>query len=409
MDSRLALQSALEPGRATHELSAVWDRFEWAGSNLVAAEVTRVHERGSAYSLELDLYLTGSNGSGPMRVLGEFVPGDIEDRLNSLHKELRRGAKGRLGSVGEGLAGVPSLQLLVRRPGLDRRLPVLDLLHRPDIAAKVLSSYFEGERVHIELIAHRLEEHAIIRAYSGVASLIVKGYEGRSDLPERVISWATALRARGQSGVAVPAPLGLLASHRALVWEDGGGTESSQWGPVGTSVDLEAIGGALRWLHGVSLRDLPIHDVAVELVALARSQRLLEAGWPELAAYVSPTMVYQAAGLVALESRPLATVHGNAHPGHFLFGEHGVSILGLDSLSVGEPAIDLGNCAAYLQIASKSGGDAQLHLGYQSRQDLIDRACTWRDAALFRLGVQLALSTDRAEQGRRILTELTER
>jgi aminoglycoside phosphotransferase (APT) family kinase protein len=118
-------------------------------------------------------------------------------------------------------------------------------------------------------------------------------------------------------------------------------------------------------------------------------------------------MVYLAAGLVALESRPLATVHGDAHPGQFILNKGGAAILGLESLSVGEPAIDLGNYGAYLKIVGRSDGDAQLHEGYQSHQDLIDRAGTWRDAALFRLGVQLALSTDRAEQGRRILIDLS--
>jgi hypothetical protein len=84
-------------------------------------------------------------------------------------------------------------------------------------------------------------------------------------------------------------------------------------------------------------------------------------------------------------------------------------IVGLESLSVGEPAIDLGNYGAYLKIAGRADSDAYLHAGYQSHQDLIDRSGTWRDAALFRLGVQLTLSTDRAEQGRQILTELAAR
>jgi aminoglycoside phosphotransferase (APT) family kinase protein len=199
----------------------------------------------------------------------------------------------------------------------------------------------------------------------------------------------------------------LLAGHRAVVWSEAEGAENSQWTPVGDLDDLAAIGRALRWLHDVPQHNLPIHDVAAELVVLARSQRLLEAGRPDLAALVSSTMVYLAAGLVALESRPLATVHGDAHPGQFLVDPDGAAILGLESLSVGEPAIDLGNYAAYLKIAGR--WDGELHAGYHSHQDLIDRAATWRDAALFRLGVQLALSTDRAGQGRQILTDLAAR
>lgn len=409
MDSRLALQCALEPGRVTHELGARWDRFEWAGSDLVAAEVARVHERGDAYYLELDLYLASSNGSGPMRVLGEFVPGDVEGRVTSLRRELRRGAKTSLGFGGGGLAAIPPLQLLVRRPGLDRRLPVLDLLHRPETADSVLSPYLRAGNATIDLIEHRLEERAVLRARSGGDRLILKGYDTRSELPERILSAATTLRKRAPSGVTIPTPLGLLASHRAVAWSEADGAENSQWTPVGGLDDFEAVGRALRWLHDVPQHNLPIHDVAAELVVLARSQRLLEAGWPDLATLVSSTMVYLAAGLVALESRPLATVHGDAHPGQFLLNKDGAAILGLESLSVGEPAIDLGNYGAYLKIAGRSDNYARIHAGYQSRQDLIDRAGTWRDAALFRLGVQLALSTDRAEQGRQILTDLAAR
>ncbi|HUP16231.1 MAG TPA: phosphotransferase [Acidimicrobiia bacterium] len=408
MDPRLALQCALEPGRVTHELGARWDRFEWAGSDLVAAEVARVHERGDAYYLELDLYLTSTNGSGPTRVLGEFVQGDVEDRLNSLRKELRREAKSSLEFGDRGLAAVAPLQLLVRRPGLDRHLPVLDLLHRPETAAGVLSPHLRAGKATIELIEHRLEERAVLRACAGGDRLIVKGYDIRSELPERIVSVAASLRKRARPGVTVPTPLGLLASHRAVVWSKVDGTENSPWTSVGDLDDFEAVGRALRWLHDVPYNNLPIHDVAAEMVTLARSQRLLEAGWPDLAALVSSTMVYLAAGLVALGSRPLATVHGDAHPGQFIVNKDGAAILGLESVSVGEPAIDLGNYGAYLKIAGILDGDAHLHVGYQSHQDLIDRACTWRDAALFRLGVRLALTTDRAELGRRILTELTE-
>jgi hypothetical protein len=305
------------------------------------------------------------------------------------------------------LAAVPALQLLVRRPGLDRRLPLLDLLHRPETATQVLSPYFGGGKVDIDLIGHRLEEKAILRACSGGSCLILKGYDTRSELPERIMSLAAYLKRRARPGRAVPGPIGLLASHRAVVWDEPAGAENSQWSPVGGVDDIEAIGGALRWLHEVPQRNLPIHDVAAELVVLARSQRLLEAGWPALAAFVSTTMVYLAGGLVALESWPFATVHGDAHPGQFVVRDGGVAILGVESFSVGEPAIDLGNYGAYLTIAGRADTDAHLHAGYQSHQDLIDRASAWRDAGLFRLGVQLALSTDRADQGRRILVDLS--
>jgi hypothetical protein len=284
---------------------------------------------------------------------------------------------------------------------------VLELLHRPETAASVLTPYLRAGNATIDLIEHRLEERAVVRARSGGARLILNGYDTRSALPEKVISVAANLRKRARPGVTVPTPLGLLASHRAVVWSEADGPKNSQWTPVGDLDDFEAVGRALRWLHDMPQHNLPIHDVAAELVVLARSQRLLEAGWPDLAALVSSTMVYLAAGLVALESRPLATVHGDAHPGQFILNKGGAAILGLESLSVGEPAIDLGNYGAYLKIAGRSDGDAQLHEGYQSHQDLIDRAGTWRDAALFRLGVQLALSTDRAEQGRRILIDLS--
>jgi aminoglycoside phosphotransferase (APT) family kinase protein len=409
MDSRLALQSALEPGRVTQELGARWDRLEWAGSDLVAAEVARVHERGDAYYLELDLYLTSTIGSGPTRALGEFVQGDVEHRLDSLRKEMRRGVKTGPGFGERGLAAVPPLQLLVRRPGFDRSLPVLDLLHRPEMAARVLAPYLRAGNAAIDLIEHRLEERAVLRARSGGSRLILKGYDRRSELPERIITVAANLSRRARPGVTVPTPLGLLANHRAVVWSEADGAENSQWTPVGGVDDVETVGRALRWLHIVPRHNLPVHDVAAELVVLARSQRLLEAGRPELAALVSSTMVYLAAGLVALESRPLATVHGDAHPGQFLINQDGTVIVGLESLSVGEPAIDLGNYGAYLKIAGRADSDAYLHAGYQSYQDLIDRSGTWRDAALFRLGVQLALSTDRAGQGRQILTELAAR
>ncbi|MBA2726419.1 MAG: phosphotransferase, partial [Actinobacteria bacterium] len=405
---RLALQGALEPGRVADELRARWEHFDWVGSSLIAADVTRVHEREDAYSLELDVEVTDAGKPTRLRLLAEIVPDDVEDRLESSLQQLRRGSRGQLGPEAEGLAAVPALQMVVRRPGLDRRLPVLDLLHRPKRAAKALSHYFEGEGVDVELLGHRLDKRATLRARCGPTSLIVKGYKARSDLPEAIISWATALGQQRGSGPAVPAPLGLLESRRAVVWEDLGSTGNSEWGPVGKPEEIEAVGGALRWLHRVDDLDLPAYDVAAELDVLDRSQRLLEAGRPQLSASTLPTMVRVAAGLIALEGSSAATIHRDAHPGQFVFGADRVSIIDFDSLTIGEAAIDLGNYAAYLRIAGASDGEIMLHIGYQSRQNLIDRAGTWRDAALFRLGAQLALTTDRADLGRGILAELSQ-
>lgn len=398
-----ALRAVLQPGRLTHELSACWDGFEGLGGDLVHADVTRVVEREGEYNLQVALQVRGTGGSTEVMLLGELVAGDVEERARSAAAQLGRSSRGQWTAGSTGLVAIPGLRLLVRRPGFDRRLPVLDLLYRPDRAEAALQPYLAGG-LSVELLGHRLRKRATLRVAGAGGSVIVKGYKARSDLPEQILAWAEKLRRA--SAPLIPAPLGLLVGRRAVVWEDVGVTPRDEWEPGHALPNVEAVGAVLRELHGAGEPNLPRHDAGSEVGVLTQAHRLLAAGRPELAGDSVGVMVRISAALLAMATPPTASVHRDAHPGQFLDSARGLVVIDLDSFSLGEPALDLGNFAAYMKISGMEADEHRLHRGYGSDQAIIDRSATWRDASLFRLGVQLALTTDRAELGQRILEGL---
>lgn len=403
---RSALQAVLEPGRLADELRICWDRLDWIDSRLVSAEVSRVLEREGDYTLELELAVSGDRGPGREHLLAEIAHGDLDARIRAATVQLQRRSRGQLGPIPSGLAAVPALRLIVRQPGLDRRLPILDLVHRPKRAQAVLFPYGFGKGVEVRLLGHRLGKRAMLRAVHGNRTVVIKGYKTRSELPEQTLGWAEDLNLSAPTHVAMAIPLGLLSDRRAVVWEDIGVSANHEWGEVGEPEFIQSIGAALRWLHGNELKELPVHDARSEIEVLSRSQRLLAAGRPRVAADTAAVMRRIAWNLEAMLEVPRAPVHRDAHPGQFIGGRDRLTIIDLDSLSLGEPAMDLGNYAAYLRIAGVPGDEVSLHDGYGSTPSIMERSRTWRQASLFRLGAQLALTTDRVDLGIRVLADL---
>jgi len=153
------------------------------------------------------------------------------------------------------------------------------------------------------------------------------------------------LRADGRAPVAFPgAPRVLRHEGGLTVYEAMPGTplrecERAPW--------MEAVAGAMARLHATRL-DLPAHDLDLEardLRAAAETAAAIGADPGDLADRVL-------AALAGVEPAS-ATIHGSFHDDQVLVGDHGVTLLDLDSAAIGHPLFDVGEFASYLTAAGE--------------------------------------------------------
>jgi hypothetical protein len=183
------------------------------------------------------------------------------------------------------------------------------------------------------------------------------------------------LRADGRRPVTLPGTPPVLQYRPGLtVYEEVPGTplrecERAPW--------MEAVAGALARLHATRV-DLPAHDMALEardLRAAAETAAAIGADPGDLAERL----------LAALADVPpaTATIHGSFHDDQVLVGDHGVTLLDLDSAAIGHPLFDVGEFASYL---TATGED-------EARGRFLEACGAGRDALLFESAALLRWSS----------------
>jgi hypothetical protein len=183
------------------------------------------------------------------------------------------------------------------------------------------------------------------------------------------------LRADGRAPVAIPGTPRVLR-HRpgVTVYEEVPGTplretDRTPW--------MEAVAEALARLHATRL-DLPAHDLAAEagdLRAAAETAAAIGADPGDLADRLL-------AALTGVEPAT-ATIHGSFHDDQVLVGEHGVTLLDLDSATIGHPLFDVGEFASYLTATGQ----------LEARGRFLEACGAGRDALLFEAAALLRWSS----------------
>lgn len=300
-------------------VSSVRDTIEGHGLTLV-----RAHPRPD----RLHLDLTDPAGH---RVIGQWIADP--DTAQSIARATAAVAPGR--------ARLLAPHLVLQDGGADRRLRAL----APLVAAGA------------ELVVHRPERRAVVRTGHGQDLTFTKIV--------RASRTADLVRRMGQAA-AVP---GLRAPQVVAADEDAGTIRMSTL-PGRTLHDLLAeavpagvaheIGRAVRTLHSAGDVDgVPRHDLGAEvdttrgLLALARTHHALEARTidaleRDAARAVS---VIVAAGRVEESS----LLHRDLHDKQLLVDGTAVGMLDVDTLGVGDAALDLGNLLAHLDLRVRQG------------------------------------------------------
>ena len=208
----------------------------------------------------------------------------------------------------------------------DRRLPGLGaLLARP------------GAR----LVGHRFGRRAVVALPDRFAKAV------RPSRVERVVA-----RARAAEGLAD----GFVVPRVRSVDPPTGVVELApiRGGPL-RAHDLGALRAALDRLHAKPAPPgLPEHDAAREAEVLRMWIARLEPWAPDLAAALGRAAELVVASLLDGAGPADAPVHGDLHDGQVLVDGDRIGMLDFDALSRGEPARDLGNLLAHLELAGIS-------------------------------------------------------
>ena len=183
------------------------------------------------------------------------------------------------------------------------------------------------------------------------------------------------LRSDARAPVEVPgSPPVLLHEGGLTVYEEVPGTplrecERAPW--------MEAVADALARLHATTL-DLPAHDLAAE------ARDLRAAAETAVAIGVDPGDLPERMLARLADVEPaVATIHGSFHDDQVLVGEHGVTLLDLDSAAIGHPLFDVGEFASYLTAAGED----------EARGRFLDACGAGRDALLFEAAALLRWSS----------------
>ena len=288
---------------------------------------------------------------------------------------LARSAPARGGATVAAAAGEV---LVLLQGGVDRRLTHLSTVVRQPGAS---------------LVGHRAERRAVVRIANGAAPRYTKLLS-----PRAATRAAEALRAvERAAGGSFVTPR--LLEHDAT---SGAVTLSGVPGvPLGKLLGADAAipaahgaGQALRLLHdGPSAGDATVHGPAEEMRVVHR--------WIDRLRPYAPRFADSAAEVAERVARNLggspaqmAPVHRDLHDKHLLYDGSRTGMLDFDTLSVGEPAVDLANLLVHLELRALQGDCSRessaaaaraLLEGYGAGDREYARVCPYADATRLRL------------------------
>jgi aminoglycoside phosphotransferase (APT) family kinase protein len=241
------------------------------------------------------------------------------------------------------------------------------------------------------VLGHRLDRRALVRVERPGETRFVKIVRPRR--AHRVLDGALRAAALAGDSFSVPRPVDVDLDAGTVAFETLRGR------PLAERLDetgaLVAAGRAIRALHDAEVGDLAReHSEADEIDVLERWVARLVAHLPGLRTGAELGRERVATSLAALAG-PRAAVHRDLHDGQLLVDDGDrIALLDCDTLALGDPALDLGNLLAHLELhalqrrrSAATAADAAeaLLAGYRPDAGLLERVVVYGDAARLRL------------------------
>lgn len=293
----------------------------------------------------------GSSSAGPVALHAKAHRADAPEKMEKAGE--RRGAAGRLGA---GRLVWPDLAVEVCLFPNDNKLRVLGRLDDPASRSRLFHELFGDGRdpreAVLEPLSYKPERRFVARLVTpGHLPVVLKAYdEGGFSAAQQVCA---AVRDTGL--LAVPSLVGQSARRRvlALGWLEGAALVDALPGPHGSQAAWQT-GAALASFHrGTGVR-LPMRHrdgEARHVLAVAQGVAFLRPAWE---ARVRDLGFRIAAALAALPEFA-EPIHGDFHPKQAVLGRDRVGLVDFDEATLGDPAWDLGNFCAHLDVEALVG------------------------------------------------------
>lgn len=306
----------------------------------------------------------------------------------------------RLAQLGQpaDLRADPATGFLLRRPGMDAKLPGLRLLTDAALAQDCLAGLGLTGPFQIDLAAHRLGRRAVLRirhakglAYARLRSPTASA--GQSATARHQALWSAL---EGAPRLRLPAPLGTDAALGLSLYSALPGTPLRLHGLRGFA-GIEATAQAIATLQGVAT-DAPLWTAEDEAALLTRWLDRIAVALPELWPQLWAQVAAQVAALRHIPPMAPVACHRDLHEGQILLYRGVAGLLDFDTLSRGDPALDIGNLQAHLDLAGLRQGRS--FAAYATALERVfphvprSRITVWRGAARLRLAMIWAFSAE---------------
>lgn len=304
---------------------------------------------------------------------------------------------------------LPQFRMVAPVFPFDRGLKTLERFFKPEDSSELLNNIPEGilegtsaRLEKVDTLAYRPERRAVLRVrfnQQGRSKTVI----ARLGQPAKVESYYSKLQLleragfqpHAQDGITAPRALGCLPE--GILWQEDVPDPSlyDLYGKDRFVAGCAVAGHTLNKLHGAPIDGLPAHTVDDELELLGRFTNRIGEIYPRISEPLERLFGWiEARSPVGYKSNAVP-VHRDFYDKQVLIGTQRTTLLDVDTLAMGDPALDVGNFLAHLTLRSRqfpqhsqpiAVGRRGFLAAYRSGDDSFwQRARWWEFAALLRL------------------------
>lgn len=374
------LRMAMTPAHVLTALRRDWPYPKANGLETVDCQLVRVFPRGSTdFVVEYEARLVGADGERTQQLFGEVGAKEPRARHEEAVFSLKKPRRWQLtgGGDGEAIVCLDTLGMVLRMPGLDERLPGLKLVHKPKTFRRalrdtILAPGHTVEDVDAHVLGHRLGKRCTARMRyttrdeaTGLltsSALIAKMYKRRGDRGGLVFELMQQLRANGfgnGSDVRIPDPLAYLAEWNTILMENAPGGALHDATGDALLGGFAAAGRAIAKLHRCGIEVEQRHSIADEIALLERWVDLVDEIHESMASATAAGMARVREELRAIDDPPASIVHRDFYDKQVLIDRDDTILIDFDTMAMSDPAIDIGNFLAHVELARLQGVPVQ--------------------------------------------------
>jgi len=358
------------------ELNANWSYVQNRSLEVTDCQLVRIYPRTNGETVfEFELCLCGQQAVHHQTIFAEWVGSNVVNRCQETIVSLRKPRRRQLHREDSDLITcLPNMGLLIRFPGLDERIDGLKLVRKPMLISQILRTLKNRNgnarhtRVDVELLGHRLGKRCIVRVKaegdtklstrSSDNAFILKLYKMRTERGRDVYDCMKQLSMSGfglESSIRIPKLMIYLSEWNAIVMEDVGGVSLPDLSGDRLVDGLARAGQALRKLHNTQIGVEHHHTVDAEIDLLKEKADLVSTLLPEMAGAVEKALKNVVRGLNQCRQYTPALVHRDFYEKQILIDGDKTILLDFDTLCMADPALDVGNFIAHLELNRLQG------------------------------------------------------